>query len=527
MKRIIFITVILLVACGYITVAYFKNLNPPGQHTSQVMRSIPANAAMVFEFPNDKSFYDIFKNNKLLAAISGKDNIDDLDTLRKILNPENNGEGLFNGQHLFISVHPADTGTALLITAVAPKNFNNKAFDLLKANKQLLISPYTVGKRKGYAIYIKPIKRRFYIINKGRGIYTGSFSNNLIQAAAGNEAEKTDYAISPTQQNNNSLANLYINYQQFNPLLKSYFTNDNSLPASVYGLAATGILSLNYKSDALMFNGTSSLTQGGRHGYLNVFINQKPVDNHLKNILPSTTAYYNGFALSNTKQFFTDLDKWQQNTGISKKESSLYANIKNETGVNIKQAFNLLAGNEFAVVTTRFQEKLAIVALKDGSKLLPHFLNISSGMSENSGKLNYDRLMYYLLGDAFGGFRKPYFMVIDNYLILAATYQEIQSYYESYMNRKFLTKTDGYSNFDNLMSQRGNICYFVHSKNARYVFRRGMRKQTYRSFNESEPGWQNVFGVSYQLTAAGNSFYTNFCIGANAKKDEDETLTVN
>lgn len=273
-----------------------------------------------------------------------------------------------------------------------------------------------------------------------------------------------------------------------------------------------------------MFNGTSTLTPGGRHGYLNVFINQKPVSNHLKSILPSTTAYYNSFALSNPQQFFTDLDKWQQNTGISKKENRLYSTIKNETGVNIREAFTKLAGNEFAIFTTRFQEKLAIVALKDGSKLLPHFLNIGTGMSENSGRLNYDRVMYYLLGDAFGGFRKPYFMIIDNYLILATSYKEIESYYESYLSRKFLAKAEGYTNFDNLMSQRSNICYFVHSKNARYVFRRSMRKQTYRLFNEDTPGWQDVYGASYQLTAAGNSFYTNFCIGANEKKADEQEL---
>ncbi|MBE9583034.1 hypothetical protein IM792_01095 [Mucilaginibacter sp. JRF] len=527
MKRIIFITVILLVACGYITVAYFKNLNPPGQHISQVMRSIPANAAMVFEFPNDRSFYEIFKNNKLLAAVSGKENLDELDTLRTALAAYTNSEGLFNGQHIFVSVHPSDTGTSLLLTAVAPKGFNLNSFKQVEKSGKLLLSPYNVGKHKGYAIYIKDIKKRFYILSKGHNIFSGSFSKDLMQTAANYEAERTDYALSPAQQNNNSLANLYVNYQQFNPLLKSYFTNINNLPADLYGFASTAILSLNYKSDALMFNGTSTLIPGGKHSYLNVFINQKPVDNHLKNILPSTTAYYSSFALSNTQQFFTDLDKWQQNTGISKKESTLYANIKNETGVNIKQAFNGLASNEFAVLTTRFQEKLAIVALKDGSKLLPHFMNISSGMSDNSGRLNYDRLMYYLLGDAFGSFRKPFFMIVDNYLILANTYKEVESYYESYMNRKFLAKADDYTSFDNLMTQRSNICYFVHSKNARYVFRRDMRKETYKSFNENEPGWQDVYGASYQLTAAQNSFYTNFCIGSIAQKDEEQPLASN
>jgi hypothetical protein len=40
--------------------------------------------------------------------------------------------------------------------------------------------------------------------------------------------------------------------------------------------------------------------------------------------------------------------------------------------VFLKPEFAHLLGNEFAVVTTRYQEKYAIVAVKDGSKLLPH-----------------------------------------------------------------------------------------------------------------------------------------------------------
>ncbi len=45
--------------------------------------------------------------------------------------------------------------------------------------------------------------------------------------------------------------------------------------------------------------------------------------------------------------------------------------------------------------------------------------NISKMNDENSGQLNYDKLPFFLLGDAFSIFKRPYFMIIDNYLILA------------------------------------------------------------------------------------------------------------
>src|ERR1022692_3734046 len=106
MKKQIIITLVLLLATAFMTVVYFKNLSPPGMRTSQVMRDIPDNAALIFEFNHDKSFYDIFNGNKLFAAVIGQQKLGELDTLRKqlLLNPLLGR--YFNGQNIFVSVHP-------------------------------------------------------------------------------------------------------------------------------------------------------------------------------------------------------------------------------------------------------------------------------------------------------------------------------------------------------------------------------------------------------------------------------------
>src|SRR5471030_1975084 len=104
MKRQIIITVILLIATAFITVVYFKNLNTPGMHTSQVIRTIPGNAMLVFEFNNDKTFYDIFNENKLIIAVTGRQKLDELATLRKQLLQNPLLDQYFTGQNIFVSV---------------------------------------------------------------------------------------------------------------------------------------------------------------------------------------------------------------------------------------------------------------------------------------------------------------------------------------------------------------------------------------------------------------------------------------
>ena len=74
MKRLIFITIILIAATAYITVKYFKNLNTSAIHAGNIMRTIPDDAVIVFEFTNEKSFYDIYAltNEDILDNIYNK-----------------------------------------------------------------------------------------------------------------------------------------------------------------------------------------------------------------------------------------------------------------------------------------------------------------------------------------------------------------------------------------------------------------------------------------------------------------------
>src|ERR1700729_114607 len=109
MKKQIIITIILLVVTTFITVVYFKNLNTPGMRTSQVMRAIPDNASLIFEFNNEKSFSEIFNSNKLLTSVIGEQQIDELDVLRRTLLSNPLLEKYFTGQNIFISIHPSKT----------------------------------------------------------------------------------------------------------------------------------------------------------------------------------------------------------------------------------------------------------------------------------------------------------------------------------------------------------------------------------------------------------------------------------
>ena len=521
MKKQIISAILLLIAVIAITVVYFKDLSPPGADTSRVMASIPGNASAIFQFTNEKSFYDIISNDSLLSDVIGQEKLSDIDTLRSILLGNKQLNKYFDGQSLFISLHPLkNKDIDLLLTMQALKGFDISIINQLakQQNTGLIINPLSQPGVQGYEIYINPLKKRFYIVDKGDNIFSGSFCEELaLQSAAYKpKNDKQDFVMLSEQQNSNSLANIYINNMQLTPLFECLFSDKNTdIFRSFRQLSAQAALSMNYRTDALMFSGITTILTDQPESYLNLFTTQQPVENHLKDVFPATTAYSVNFSVSDPAKFNTDLYQFHKKAGINREQDSVFKKIRSETGIAFRNEFNNLLGNEFAMVTTRFQEKYAIIAVKDGSKLSPLMMNISTMATDKIGQLNYQKLPFYLLGDAFSILKRPYFMIVDNYLILATSQGELTSYYDTYFNRKFLGKMQQYNQFANLLSERSNVAFFINFKNAGQILKTELSPDFYDYFNENNPGWKNFYGASYQYSAADKNFYTNFCIKLN------------
>jgi hypothetical protein len=518
MKRLIIISLILITATGFITVKYFKNLNTSSVHAGNIMRNIPDDASIVFEYTNEKSFYDIYKGNNLLTSLIGEHKISELDTVRKVLFGSPALSSFFNGSNIFLSIHPTESNPEeILLTASATKDADPAAFDQLakQQNRGMLITPLKMSEKNGYSIYFNSLKKRFYLINLDGGIFAGSFSKVLISKSANYKPNKDKQAflLLPDKQNANSLANLYINYEHLGPLFTGLFKNNNTNIFKPFRLLpALAALNLNFKNDALMFNGYTNIQRNEPGTYLNVFTTQQPVTNELKALYPATTAYALGLAVSDPMKFSADLTTFHNKAGLKTETNKLFTKIKAETGINLKQEFAKLLGNEFAVITTRFGERIAIVSVKDGSALRPFMTNISSMSTDETGQFNYEKLPFFLLGDAFNNFRKPFFRIIDNYLILAGSTKELNNYNNTYLSRRFLNKTEQYVKFDNLLAERSNVSFFINFKNAQTPLKDGLKDEYYTAFKNNTLSWKNFYGASYQFAATDNNFYTNFCM---------------
>ena len=62
MKKISIIIGLLFLSVGAVTWLYFKNLSGGNYTNENVFKVIPKDAAIVFEYKNEASFYEIFKD---------------------------------------------------------------------------------------------------------------------------------------------------------------------------------------------------------------------------------------------------------------------------------------------------------------------------------------------------------------------------------------------------------------------------------------------------------------------------------
>ncbi|MBS7565195.1 hypothetical protein KHS38_12350 [Mucilaginibacter sp. Bleaf8] len=513
MKRLIIITMLLLAATAVITVTYFKNLSLPGLRGSQVINTIPSTAALIFEFNNDDSFYDIYDSSALFSSITGRSKQQELAVLHNTVLNNVVIKPALNGQNLYISLHPQSDHSTELLYTIATNTGGLKVQDLLAIRDTgFSIKQEQLANKPGFAIHFNVINKDFYISQLINNVYAGSFSRNLVEQCIQYKAPSvSNFKVLSDQQASNTLGTLYINTQQLTPLFSQLFRQANTdILQPLRITTATSTLSLNYKTDALMFNGYTSIN-AHKASYLSLFSHFKPVDTHLKDVFPITTAYSCSFAVNDIGRFVKLLDKWQQKAGLKKEKNALLSKIKAETGIALQNELNKLLSNEFAIVTTRFDEKLAIIQVKNGSALRPFMNNISTMLDEETGQLNYNRIPYLLLGDAFTEFRRPYFIILDNYLVLANTPRELNNYKENYLNSSFLNKTENFAAFENLQAKQCNVAFYVNFKNLSPVLKRNLKADSYKIYQQ-EPGLKNFYGASYQLSAADNEFYTNFCL---------------
>jgi len=518
MKKIIGITTILVLTVISLAYLYFSSLNIKSRNNDRVLSEIPADASLVFQYPNDKSLYDIFKEYTVFDTIIGLYHKQELAWLKKLLISKKELSDITDGQKVFLSFHPSKTDTVHFLWSIQLKQ-SLTINELQNTLSQLSDIRLNMKEKSGNAILeinYSELNRPFFL-GIDNGIARGSFSVDLLSQSIDKKTEKISKAFikeinNGLNKNANALAQLFINYNRvgfLKPFFKRKLSDNMELFESFTGYSS---LELNYKTDVMMFNGISRISLA-KDRYIPIFLHQKPVKNTIKLIMPYNTASSITYGISDYPMFKKDLDQVFEARNELDTLKKQIKTITAETGINPERDMVKLWAKELSTLHLSTSESLAILKVSDGSKLQFLLDPMSSFYSPTERRMNNNNLFYFYFGDPMKKYSKPFFTITDNLLILSNSPSSIQRFLNDYNSGRLIYKTKAYIQFDQLVADQSNISFVVYLNNAQNLLRNSIKSNYSQIFRSNNYGIKDLYALSYQLTSNNEYFFTNFYTG--------------
>jgi hypothetical protein len=515
MKKIIGITIVLVFGVISLAYLYFSNLNVKNRNNDRVLSEIPADAAVIFQYLNDKSLYEIFTDYTVFDTIIGTQNKVELAWLKEILHSKKELIENTEGQRIFLSFHASKTDSVHFLWSIQLKQ-NLSITELQNilsepADKKISIRQQTAA--AVLELNNSDLKYPFYLyIDKG--VLRGSFSIELLKRSIDRRSAKINPAFIKEINNGlnkdaNALAQLFINYNKpgfLKPFFRRKLSDNLELFESFSGYSN---LVMNYKSDVMMFNGISRLSSQ-KDAFIPVFLNQKPVKNTIKLVLPYNTASSIFYGISNYTKYKQDLNLMFEARKELDTLNKQLMTIASETGINPNKDMVKLWAKEISTLHLSTSESLAIIKVSDGSKLQFLLEPMSSFYSPAIRRMNYSNLFYYYFGDPMKRYSKPFFTITDNLLILANSPTSIQRYLNNYNSGRLLYKTEEYTQFDQLVADQSNVSFMLYLNNAEFLLRNTLKNSYSDTLKSKNRGFKDLYGISYQLISNNEYFFTNF-----------------
>ncbi|UKJ06630.1 DUF3352 domain-containing protein [Solitalea lacus] len=527
-------TVILLIT-AVISVAYFyfKNLNSSLSQT-QPFKAIPVTAAIVVDFQHSDELFSFFKKSDMFTNLFTSNQNEKFKLLNSyFLQHADLGKQLKKSRML-VSLHPTTAGNTELLFVVAIDNqeeLKNYFKNLDDNETGLKFSTKKIEDTDVYAISLE--NKAVFSLCRTNGMLIGSFDEQLIRESI--EVQRNTAAPSFGTffkvENVKKMAlnaSLYINYKQL-PVVVDAFLNkaDQGEFNFLSQIAQSSFLNLNFKSDALMFNGITQASLSNAE-YLALFLNQKAQKITIPSVVANQTSVLIDFGISNYSQFKKDHKVF---LGQSKQIGAYDTWLDSFNKIYKSDFENDWAdfmGNEFALaiydndgLTVRANH-LGIIALKDTSKASAFLKNIvyvdkgrrSSPAFEPFYKgypvfyCSYPDLLSSALGGVFKEIRRPYFTIVNNWLITAASQGVLQQFIDEYQSLNYLDQDKSYLSYKQYINEESSVFVYLNFANSKRMLLNGIQKD-YFNYLSADQGFNNFYGLTYQLNTSGGQFFSN------------------
>ena len=512
MRKIIILVSVLLLGVVLMSYLYFSKLGVENDAKDLALHSATNNAALLFAFQNDKGFYEIIEGQSLLQQAIGQEKTDLLKQLKESFVNNKTINSLIQDQEIYLSLLPDSNKTLNFLLTVQVKP-NQTAL-----NFQNQLKPFLTPIAQEKNIYSAKVNDSLNIfVGVQQQVLTLSTSLKLIKDAGIrlNENPFTAYIKESRLQNKNVLAQLYINYNQAPLLLKNIISGNINGELAVFNAQNSfATLNYNFSKEKILFNGNTEIKAADN--YLKLFENIPVQKIEIQNVLPDQTANYTIYAFDKYQSWQKKLINWQAQKKLTDQTSLLVKQVKSTYRTDLNAIFPVYLKNQFVTFQLTTGEKLTAVSLSNGEKVKQLLFDVSEDFSEEIKHFKSSNILFSYLGEPLKNFVRPYYIIIDNYLIAANNASTIQSFLSRYRNNKLLIQEPEYLDAMNQLSSTSNIGYYINLKRSGQIFRSQMRSQYYKHL-QADSGLKAFDTFYYQMSTDQSKFLTNLLLNKYLK----------
>jgi len=524
MKKIYLTLLVLIIAMMAMAYLYFSRLTAQNMTDNGSLNAAVFNSGLVFCMQDDKNVLELLKGQNYFQRVIGTENARQLALLKSeiIANPAINRLIVGNAIYISFSAGSNQSNNYLISTQLNTAEGKINLLNTLKANKIQTEGTATEFKLtlQDSTIYYGGIKNDLVVISNNKQHAVQALNAHLDK----NTEEFAAYMKSGDKYSKNSLANLYINFRILPDLLKAF--SPDKLPGHIEILKKNNsfaALNYNFSKERLFFNGNSRIND--RTNYLSLFISLKPQKIIIDNILPANTANFTVFIISDYNAWRKNLATWFSSTKQDNKVKRIINSTNQKYHLDIDEIIPKYFKSQLITFQLKSGEKLGAIQLSNGDKLDQLLLDISENYNEDIKLLKEPDLLYAYFGEPVSKFNKPYYTIIDNYMVFANSAGAIQSFLNSYRKNELLINTSDYANLYNQISKDASVMFYGNRKNVIDLARNTMYNADYR-YLSSEDGLAPFSALIYQLSGDGANFQTTLVIDAKSTLKTDSTMVI-
>ncbi|MBG6234362.1 hypothetical protein IWX76_000917 [Pedobacter sp. CAN_A7] len=510
MKRFYITIIVLLGAMITLAYLYFSKLNRDTNEGEASLYAATAKSGLVFVFENEKSILELLASQNLLQRLIPKRELNNLRALQKYLLSKPELSALVKNENIYLSFLPGEQREIdfLISTQTTEKLDPNLLYEVLTAKGIKIENQETFSKLTlaDTSVFYLAQKKNLILLSPSYQV----ISESLKSIEKPQQTAFIDYIKANSLLSKNSLATIYLNFDVLEGLLKQMTPNRLKQEFSLLNQQqAFANLSYRYSKDRVLFNGYTTIQT--EHNYLNLFSESTPEKVTIDAILPESTASYAIYMPGAYKNWKPKLNKWFQTTNKSTQVDNTLKRINTVYRLDPNLTFPQYFKNQMVTFRLKSRETLGAINLSNGDKLRQLLIDLSTVHSDDISIFKEDHLLYSYFGEAFENFKRPYYTIVDNYLVFSNRASTVQSFLYNYRNNKQLINKKAYREAFDQLSTQSNVIFYVDHLNSERIALQNLYLPYYRMYS-SVDHLGEFDATILQLTGDQKNFQTNMLL---------------